>query len=145
MVTSPLPSIRRWLLAVLAFELVGTLVELLLLQHFEGTLQWIPLVLIVLTLLLIGWHVLRPQAANLRALQAAMGVLALAGMVGVGLHLQGAAEFQLEMDPSQPRWDVFKKALHAQTPPALAPGVMLQMGLLGLIYAYRYSPMESDQ
>ena len=145
MVTSPLPSIRRWLLAVLAFELVGTLVELLLLQHFEGTLQWIPLVLIVLTLLLIGWHALRPQAANLRALQAAMGVLALAGMVGVGLHLQGAAEFQLEMDPSQPRWDVFKKALHAQAPPALAPGVMLQMGLLGLIYAYRYSPMESDQ
>jgi hypothetical protein len=143
-VPSPLPRIRRWLLAVLVFELIGTLVELVLLQHFEDALQWIPLLLMVLTLLLVAWHVARP-AATVLPLQATMFALALAGMVGVGLHLQGAAEFQLEMDPSQPRWDVFKKALHAQAPPALAPGVMLQMGLLGLIYTYRYSPMEMQQ
>ena len=133
------------MLAVLVFELVGAFVELLLLRHFEDLLQWVPLVLIVLTLLLIAWHVARPQPANVRALQVTMGALIVAGVVGVGAHLQGAAEFQLEMDPSQPRWNVFKKALQAQAPPALAPGVMLQMGLLGLIYAYRYSFMESDQ
>jgi hypothetical protein len=142
---SPLARVRQWLLAVLVFELVGAFVELLLLRHFEDLLQWVPLVLIVLTLLLIAWHVARPQPANVRALQVTMGALIVAGVVGVGAHLQGAAEFQLEMDPSQPRWNVFKKALQAQAPPALAPGVMLQMGLLGLIYAYRYSFMESDQ
>ena len=142
---SPLARIRRFLLAVLAFELVGTLVELLLLQHFEDALQWIPLVLIVLTLLTIAWHASRPQPATIRTLQAVMVALVFAGLIGVGLHLQGAAEFQMEMDPSQPTWNVFKKALMAQAPPALAPGVMLQMGLLGLIYAYGYSPMESQQ
>jgi len=135
---SPLARIRWWLLAVLVFELVVTLVELLLLQHFEELLQWVPLVLIVLTLLLVAWHVARPQPATVSALQATMCALVLAGLVGVGAHLQGAAEFQLEMDPSQPRWIVFKKALQAQAPPALAPGVMLQMGLLGLVYAYRH-------
>jgi hypothetical protein len=135
---SPLARIRWWLLAVLAFELVGTLVELLLLQHFEDVLQWVPLVLIVLTLLLVAWHVARPQPATVRALRATMSALLLAGLVGIGAHLQGAAEFQLEMDPSQPRWNVFKKALLAQAPPALAPGAMLQMGLLGLIYTYRH-------
>jgi len=135
---SPLARIRWWLLAVLVLELVGTLVELLLLQHFEDLLQWVPLVLIVLTLLLVAWHVARPQPATMRALRVTMCGLVVAGFVGVGAHLQGAAEFQLEMDPSQPRWNVFRKALQAQAPPALAPGVMLQMGLLGLIYAYRH-------
>jgi len=136
--TSPLARIRWWLLAVLVLELVGTLVELLLLQHYEDLLQCVPLVLIVLTLLLVAWHVARPRPANLRALQVTMCGLVLAGFVGIRLHLQGAAEFQLEMDRSQPRWNVFKKALQAQAPPALAPGVMLQMGLLGLVYAYRH-------
>ena len=135
---SPLARIRWWLLAVLVFELVGALVELLLLRHFEDLLQWVPLVLIALTLILIARHVARPQPATVRVLQAIMGALVLAGLVGIGAHLQGAAEFQLEMDPSQPRWNVFKKALQAQAPPALAPGVMLQMGLLGLIYTYRH-------
>jgi hypothetical protein len=134
----PLARIRWWLLAVLVLELVGTLVELLLLQHFEDLLQWVPLVLIVLTLILVAWHVARPQPANVRALQATMCGLVVAGFIGVGAHLQGAAEFQLEMDPSQPLWNVFRKALQAQAPPALAPGVMLQMGLLGLIYTYRH-------
>src|SRR6186713_2613824 len=105
---SPLARVRQWLLAVLVFELVGAFVELLLLRHFEDLLQWVPLVLIVLTLLLIAWHVARPQPANVRALQVTMGALIVAGVVGVGAHLQGAAEFQLEMDPSQPRWNVFK-------------------------------------
>lgn len=136
--TSPLARIRWWLLAVLVLQLVGTLVELLLLQHFEDLLQCVPLVLIVLTLLLVAWHVARPRPANLRALQVTMWGLVLAGFVGIRVHLQGAAEFQLEMDRSQPRWNVFKKALQAQAPPALAPGVMLQMGLLGLVYAYRH-------
>ena len=134
----PVARIRWWLLAVLVFELMGTLVELLLLQHFEDLLQWVPLVLIVLTLILVAWHVASPQPATVRALQVTMGALALAGLVGIGAHLNGAAEFQLEMDPSQPRWNVFKKALQAQAPPALAPGVMLQMGLLGLIFTYRH-------
>ena len=142
---SPLARIRWWLLAVLVFELTGTLVELLLLHHFEDVLQWVPLALIVLTLLLVAWHIARPQPTNVRALQATMCGFVLAGFVGIGAHLQGAAEFQWEMDPSQPKWNIFKKALQAQAPPALAPGVMLQMGLLGLIYTYRFSPMESDQ
>ena len=67
---SPLARVRWWLLAVLVFELVGALVELLLLRHFEDLLQWVPLVLIVLTLILIAWHVARPQPATVRGLQA---------------------------------------------------------------------------
>lgn len=119
-------------------QLLGTLVELVLLEHYEDPLQFVPLVLITLMLVFIGWHVARPHAANVRAIRAAMCAFVIAGLAGVGLHLRGAAEFQLETDPTQPRWTIFKKALQAQAPPALAPGVMLQMGLLGLVYAYRH-------
>jgi hypothetical protein len=135
---STLGRIRTWLLAVLVFELLGTFVELLLLQHYEDFLQWVPLTIMALTLILIIWHVARPQPVTVRAMQAVMVALVIAGLAGVGLHLLGAAEFQLEMNPTLSRWTVFKKALQAQAPPALAPGVMLQMGLLGLIYAYRH-------
>jgi hypothetical protein len=137
--------IRQWLLALLLLELGGTLTELILLQHFEGWLQWIPLVLLTVTLVVVLWHLARPQPASVSALRVLMVGMALAGLAGVVLHLRSSAEYLMEMDPSQSRWTIVKKALQAQAPPALAPGVMLQMGLLGLVYAYRYSPMESDQ
>lgn len=137
MLTPPLVRIRRLLLGVLLLELGGTLTELLLLQHFESVLQWIPLVLLTVTLVVILWHVALPQPASVSALRVLMVCMALAGLAGIALHLRGSAEFLTEMDPSQSGWTILKKALQAQAPPALAPGVMLQMGLLGLIYADR--------
>ena len=144
MTTAPLARVRQWLLGLLILELAATLTELLLLKHFEDVLQWIPLVLMTATLAVIVWHIARPQPASVSALRILMVCLAFAGLTGIGLHLRGSAEFQWEMDPSQTRWTIFMKALQAQAPPALAPGIMLQMGLLGLIYAYGHTPMESD-
>jgi hypothetical protein len=133
-----LVRIRSWLLALLVLQLVGSLIELVLLNHYEDLLQFIPLALIALTLLLLIWHLARPQPATVRAIQVLMGAFVVAGLAGVVLHVQGAAEFQREMDPAQSSWSILQKALRAQAPPALAPGVMLQMGLLGLVYAYRH-------
>jgi hypothetical protein len=143
--TTTVARIRQWLLALLLLELGGTLTELLLLQHFEGVLQWIPLVLLTLTVVVVLWHLARPQPASVSALRGLMVCMAIAGLAGVVLHLRSSAEYLMEMDPSQSRWTIVMKALQAQAPPALAPGVLLQMGLLGLVYVYRYSPMESEQ
>ena len=135
---STLARIRTWLLGLLVLQLVGLLTELLLLEHYEDLLQWIPLAAIAITLMLIAWHVVRPHVINVRTMQAVMAAFVLIGMMGIGLHLLGAAEFQMEIDPSQSPWTVLHKALRAQAPPALAPGVMVQMGLLGLVYSYRH-------
>ena len=51
-------------------------------------------------------------------------------------HFRGSAEYQLEIDPDISRWDLLKKILQAKAPPLLAPGMMIQLGLLGLAYAY---------
>jgi len=135
---STLVRIRSWLLALLVLQLAGSFIELVLLNHYEDVLQFIPLALIAPTLLLLVWHLVRPRPVTVRAIQVLMAGFVVAGLVGIVLHVQGAAAFQREMDPAQSSWSILQKAVRAQAPPALAPGVMLQMGLLGLVYAYRH-------
>ena len=135
---SALRTIRAWTLALLVFGMLGTITELLLLKHYEEGWQFVPLLLIALTLGVVAWHVARPDAGSIRVLRALMTLFVLAGLIGIGLHFDGAAEFQEEIDPAQPRWEIFKKAMRAEAPPVLAPGVMMQLGLLGLVYAYRH-------
>jgi hypothetical protein len=60
----------------------------------------------------------------------------LAGFAGVLAHFHGSAEFQLDLNPSMSTWELLEKVMRAKAPPLLAPGMMLQMGLLGLIYVY---------
>jgi len=60
------------------------------------------------------------------------------------LHYRGSMEFQLEVNPELAGLELFLKVVRAKAPPALGPGAMIQLGLLGLAYAYRY-PMRSTQ
>jgi hypothetical protein len=137
--------IRRCLLAVLALGLVGTGIELILLEHYEDTLQFVPLVFTAMALAAVIWHRVKDDALSIRALQITMLLFLVAGIAGAGLHFQGAAEFQLEIDPSQSRWEIFKKAIHAKAPPILAPGLMVQLGLVGLVYAYRHPALDASE
>jgi hypothetical protein len=137
-----LAVIRGWLFAVLGLGLVGTGIELLLLEHYETAVQFVPLVSIALALGAVIWHTIKRDALSIRALQATMVLFVAAGIAGTGFHLRGAAQFQLEIDPSQSRWDIFKKAMRSKAPPVLAPGLMLQLGLVGLAYAYRHPALD---
>jgi len=123
--------------------MAGTITELLLLAHYEDIAQFVPLVLIATTLAVIAWHTARPSAENVLMLQVVMTLFLFAGVAGIAFHFQGAAEFQREMDPSQAWWDLFRKVLRVQAPPVLAPGLMIQLGLLGLIYTYHHPAAES--
>ena len=139
-----LSVIRRGLLAVLALGQVGTGNELVLLEHYETAVQFVPLVSVALALAVVIWHGLKGDRPSIRALQATMMLFLIAGPAGVGFHLRGAAEFQLEIDPSQSRWEIFKKAMRAKAPPVLAPGLMVQLGLIGLVYAYRHPALDAS-
>jgi hypothetical protein len=137
--------LRRWVLGVLVLGLMGTVTELVLLEHYEQPLQLVPLVLIVTAGVVIVWHVMRHDTASLRTLQVVMGLFVLAGFLGMAAHFHGSAEYQLELDPDMSTWDLLEKILRAKAPPLLAPGMMLQLGLLGLAYAYtddRYRRIE---
>jgi hypothetical protein len=129
-------GLRRWLLWVLVLGLVGTEAELLLLEHYEEPWQFVPLVLVALGFVVLVWYTKQRDAASLRTLKIIMGLFLIAGFVGLGLHFRGAAEFQLETDPAMGKWELVQKVMRVKAPPVLAPGVMLQLGLIGLAYAF---------
>jgi hypothetical protein len=130
---------RLWqaLAAILALGLVGSGAELLLIEHHEDRTQTIPLVAIGLTLATLAWDLLARGTLSRRCLQVVLSLLVAAGLAGVVLHVRANAEFQNELDPSLSGWPLWRKTLQAKAPPALAPGVLAQLGLLGLVYAAR--------
>ena len=135
--------IRRFMLALLTFGLVAIGIELLALAHYEDSLQLVPLGAILLTLVVIAWHLVRRGRAGLTALRVMLVLLLATGGVGIVLHAQGNMEFQRDINPDLRGWPLLRRVLHASAPPALAPGVMAQLGLLGLIYTYRH-PAERE-
>ena len=128
--------LRRWILGVMVLGLLGTITELVLLEHYEQPLQFVPLVLIAAAVAALAFEVMRRDAASRRALQVVMALFVLAGFVGFVAHFHGSAEFQLDLNPQMSTWELVEKVLHAKAPPLLAPGMMLQLGLLGLAYVF---------
>ena len=133
------------LLVIFVLGAIGSGVELLLLNHFESLLQWIPILLILLSLVLLVWQALGPTAASTRALQGAMLAFIAAGLAGFYFHYRGSVEFKLESNPSLAGWQLFWEAIRAKAPPALAPGVMIQLGLVGLAYTYRHPALVASK
>jgi hypothetical protein len=129
---------RRILLAILVLGIAGISVELWLLAHTEDFYQLIPLWLAALGVIAIVTVALRPASATVRLFQAIMTLFLISGIVGMYLHFQVNMEFQLEMDPALSGMALFRKAILAKTPPALAPGAMIQLGLIGLAYTFRH-------
>jgi hypothetical protein len=130
-------------LAVFLFGLLGTGLELFFLDHTLGFNQLIPVVLLVMSLLVLGWHTLERKSASIRAFQITMVLLVIAGIVGTGLHYQANEEFELEGDPDLSGMELIPGVL-AGPAPALAPGAMIQLGLLGLVYTFRHPALESQ-
>jgi hypothetical protein len=134
---------RLWLLSALLVALVGTGAELLLVGHVEDSWQLAPLGLIASCLVILTWHAVAPGAASIRIFQAVMVLFLLAGGVGLGLHWQAKVEFKSEMDPSLSGIQLWWEAMKSQSPPALAPAIMIQIALLGMAYTYRHPALGS--
>jgi hypothetical protein len=145
MTADSIPTIRVLILALVTLGLIGTGVDLVLLEHYEDSWQLAPLFLIALALLAILGHVVTRSAGSIRVLQLTMVLLIVSGGLGVGLHYRGNLEFQLDMDPTASRWDLFTKVIRAKAPPALAPSAMAQLGLLGLVFSYRHPALQERE
>jgi len=133
---------RRFLLGIFVLGLVGISTELLLLVHDEDLNQLIPLILAGMAAIALAGVLVRLRSAVVRAFQLVMLLFVLSGGVGSVLHFQVNMEFQLEMDESLRGWPLFRKAILAKAPPALAPGAMIQLGLIGLAYTYRHPSLS---
>jgi hypothetical protein len=132
-----LSTIRRILLALVLLGIVGLVPELLLLKHTESVTQIIPFVVLGLGLPsgVVVW--IRPTRQGIRLFQIVMLLIIVAGLLGLYFHLRGNVEFELEQDPSAHGLDLLWRSLSGGVP-TLAPGAMVQLGLLGLVFAYRH-------
>jgi len=128
--------LRVWILGILLLGLLGTVIELVLLGHYEEPLQFVPLVLIAAALPALWWEFSRRDLASRRAMQVLMVLFVVAGFLGFAAHFHGSAEYQLELNPDMSNGELLEKILRAKAPPLLAPGMMLQLGLLGLAYVF---------
>jgi hypothetical protein len=138
-----LRRLRRLLLAILTIGMAGTAIDLLLLEHYEDVWQIPPLLIIALGLVAVGWVWTAGSGTAVVAMRIVMLLAIAGGVAGIALHYYGNREFQLEIDPELQGWALVAKIMTAKAPPALAPAVMIQLGLLGLIYTYRHPALET--
>ena len=137
-------ALRTLLLLTLILSVVGTLAELLLLEHFEDAWQWAPIALLAGALATLAWHALERGPTSLNVLRGLMVLCMASGLVGILLHYKGNVEFELEMYPDLSGWKLFKDVMMGATP-ALAPGAMLQIGLVGLAWTFRHPAFLSGK
>ena len=132
-----LSTIRTVLLWALVLGAAGTMAELLLIGHDESPAQFVPLVALGLATILGVSILVAPAALSLKLLQLLMLAFLASGIVGIGLHIQGNEEFELEMYPSLSGLELLSKTLTGATP-VLAPGSMSLLGAVGLVFTYRH-------
>lgn len=133
---------RSILLGIFLVGVGGIATELWLLGHYEELDQVIPLGLAVAGAIVMLTAAVMPATTTVRVLQFVMVLCVISGFLGMWFHFQATTEFQLEMDPSLRGWALFRKAVVAKAPPALAPGSMIQLGLIGLAYTFRHPALK---
>ena len=134
---------RRILLGIFLVGVGGLATELWLLGHYEELDQVIPLALAGVGTIAVLVAAVMPTTATVRVVQFVMLLCVISGFLGIWFHYQATTEFQLEMDPSLRGWALFRKAIVAKAPPALAPGAMIQLGLIGLAYTFSHPVFRS--
>ncbi len=132
-----LSLIRFGLLMIFLVGLGGTATELLLLGHTEELWQFVPLILLGLSALIVGWYIVSRSPAALRFFRWVMGLFMAAGIAGVVLHYLGNVENAFETVPDLAGIDLFWQAITGATP-ALAPGMMLLLGLIGWLFTFQH-------
>src|SRR5260370_41961222 len=78
--------LRRWILIILVLGLLGTVTELVLLEHYEQPTQFVPLGLIVAALAALFWDFRRRDVAGPPAVETVGARVARAGPPGGGGH-----------------------------------------------------------
>ncbi len=142
-----LPLLRRGMLAVLLFGCVGLVGELVLLEHYSEVSQIAPLALCVLMAVAILAHWLSHGAKSVRAIQTLALLMVLSGALGMYFHgeenIEHAREDAEEYNEPTSGSAFWMSVLQGEAP-MLAPGTMIQFGLLALLFAYKHPALKRD-
>lgn len=143
-----LPLVRRGVLAVLVFGCVGLIGELVLLEHYTELTQLPPLLLCAAMIVAAIAHWVGNGAKTVRTLQVVALLMVLSGALGVYFHGEENIEHatrDAEEFGEATSGSAFWMAVVKGDAPALAPGTMIQFGLLALLYAYRHPALKRPE
>jgi len=134
-------AVRAALLALVVLAIVGFMVELLLIEHYDETWQVVPLVVLGAGLgaAIAVWR--WPRQRTLEFFQGVMLAFVMAGILGVWRHYVGNAEFEIERHADLKGLALLWESVRGATP-VLAPGALAQLGLLGLVYTFRHPALS---
>lgn len=144
--TSAAAALERWRVLVLVILLLGTIgtsVELLLLAHYEGRWQLVPLVLGGALVAACAWYGLSASARPVKAIRWLSVLTVASAVAGIVLHYKANVEWELEVTPDLQGLALFREVITGALP-LLAPGAMLQLGLLGLLFCYRHPRLAAN-
>ena len=126
-------SLKFVILYTLVFFLLGSLMELYLIKHYEDTIQIIPIFCIGISLTSLIILYFRVSKLTIILFKLSLFVISLAGLSGVFLHLNSNYEFEKEMNPTYNSLDLFIESLSGALP-ALAPLNLVLLAMVGYSY-----------
>ncbi len=133
--------LRHVALALALLAALLTPVELVFAKHYAQPTMLIPFALVLLSVVGILGVLLNPSRQTLRLFRWVMGLLFIGSAIGVFFHLRGNLAVARDIDPTlsglKLLWEVLTGAA-----PALAPGLLAQVGLLGLAYTYQHPGLD---
>jgi len=132
-----LKRLRIFLLGFSIFIFAGAIVELLALKHYREDLQWGPLILCPLGILLNALFLTKPGGGMLKALQIGMWIIAAGGLIGTLIHVSGNLESIFEGGRSASLLNIFYVAAGGRNP-LLAPGILIIVAMLSLTAIYHH-------
>ena len=132
-----LKRLRVFLMGFSIFIFAGATVELLALKHFREDLQWLPLFLCPLGIVLVAMFLAKPGKDLLNVLRIGMWGIAAGGLVGTFLHVSGNLERILEAGKSVNLPGLFYVIAGGRNP-LLAPGTLIIAAALTLAAIYHH-------
>ena len=126
-------SLKQVIVLAFLFMMIGTLLELYLLNHYEDTLQLIPVFCIAIALINSIFIYFRRSKVTFNIFKVVLFLTSLSGLYGVFLHLQANYEFEQEIKPTANFWELFLESVSGAFP-ALAPLSMVVLALIGYSY-----------
>lgn len=137
-----LSRLRRFLLVLSILLLGGTVVELLLVNHKEVVVQFVPFVLCGLGSIAALLVLFCPRRKTLLALRVCMGLVVCGSFFGIYEHFANNIAFQREIKPNATMADVLVSAV-AGGNPLLAPGTLAVAAVLALAATYYHPALEN--
>ena len=133
-----LQVVRRWLLAAIAATLIVIEGELVFVRHFgNNNGQMIAVVLAGSGLVIVAWHAIARDTLSIVVFRFLMYLFLVFGIDGLMVHYNFAADAALKSHPALVGLPLLYATLSGDIP-LLAPGMMTEVGLLGLLYTFHH-------